>query len=87
MSGNGEQGVLIGNRTRDDVADLDYTFGYYAELNPNRIALTFLRAGLAPPDVKTACELGFGQGVSINIHAAASDARRADDVAGRSAAA
>ncbi len=75
MSGNGEQGVPIGNRTRDDVADLDYTFGYYSELNPNRIALTFLRAGLAPPEVKTACELGFGQGVSINIHAGASDTR------------
>jgi tRNA G46 methylase TrmB len=27
--------------------------------------------GVAPPDVRVACELGFGQGVSLNIHAAA----------------
>jgi SAM-dependent methyltransferase len=54
------------------VADLDYTFGYYAELNPLRAALPFLNASLAPPRITAACELGFGQGVSANIHAAAS---------------
>lgn len=53
------------------VADLEYTYGYYAELNPQRIALAFLNAGLAPPSLGTACELGFGQGLSVNIHAAA----------------
>jgi len=57
------------------VADVDYTFGYYAELNPLRTALPFLNAGLAPPRIETACELGFGQGVSVNIHAAASGIR------------
>jgi SAM-dependent methyltransferase len=54
------------------VADIGYTFGYYAELNPLRARLAFLDAGLAAPTVKTACELGFGQGLSVNIHAAAS---------------
>lgn len=54
------------------VADIDYTYGYYAELNPLRLQLAFLQAGLAFPEVGTACELGFGQGVSINAHAAAS---------------
>lgn len=54
------------------VADIDYTFGYYSELNPLRTALPFLNSGLAPPRIETACELGFGQGVSVNIHAAAS---------------
>jgi SAM-dependent methyltransferase len=34
--------------------------------------LPFLNAGLAAPEVRTACELGFGQGVSTNIHAACS---------------
>ncbi|MFN8848750.1 MAG: class I SAM-dependent methyltransferase, partial [Inhella sp.] len=29
-------------------------------------------AGLVPPEVGTACELGFGQGMSANLHAAAS---------------
>jgi SAM-dependent methyltransferase len=53
------------------VAEIDYTFGYYSELNPLRVALAFLNAGLAVPTQGTACELGFGQGVSTNIHAAA----------------
>lgn len=54
------------------VADIGYTYGTYAELNPQRIRLAFLSAGLVPPENGTACELGFGQGMSVNIHAAAS---------------
>ena len=54
------------------VADIGYTFGYYSVLNPLRLRLAFLSAGLVFPEVGTACELGFGQGVSVNIHAAAS---------------
>jgi SAM-dependent methyltransferase len=53
------------------VADIAYTYGYYAELNPLRIKLAFINAGLVFPDVGVACELGFGQGLSANIHAAA----------------
>jgi SAM-dependent methyltransferase len=53
-------------------ADIDYTFGYYAELNPLRARLAILNAGLVPPDQGFHCELGFGQGMSANIHAAAS---------------
>lgn len=53
------------------VADIGYTFGYYAELNPLKVQLAFLQAGLVCPAFGTACELGFGQGVSTNIHAAA----------------
>jgi hypothetical protein len=52
------------------VADIDYTYGYFGELNPLRTALLFLNAGLMPPKIQTACELGFGQGVSVNVHAA-----------------
>ena len=52
--------------------DIDYTYGYYSELNPLRVQLAFLQARLAPPLISTACELGFGQGMSINLHAAAS---------------
>jgi hypothetical protein len=57
--------------TEGYVADVAYTYGYYTELNPQRVALAFLNAGLAVPKLGTACELGFGQGLSINIHAAA----------------
>jgi len=55
------------------VADVDYSFGYYPELNPLRARMFLLNGGQAPPPSAVACELGFGQGVSVNIHAAASD--------------
>jgi len=45
------------------VTDIGYTFGYYNELNPLRVRLAFLNAGLSIPEVGTACELGFGQGM------------------------
>jgi SAM-dependent methyltransferase len=54
------------------LTSIAYTHGYYAELNPLRARLAFLDAGLAVGRVATACELGFGQGVSIACHAAAS---------------
>ena len=54
------------------VADIGYTYGYYNELNPNRSTLAFLSAGYAPPSSGVHCELGFGQGLSVNIHAASS---------------
>jgi len=54
------------------VADIGYTYGYYHELNPERVKLAFLNAGLIAPKFGTACELGFGQGLSVNLHAAAS---------------
>ncbi|MYM30250.1 methyltransferase [Duganella sp. CY15W] len=54
------------------VADIGYTYGYYTELNPLRIRMAFLNAGLVFPEVGHACELGFGQGLSVNLHAAAS---------------
>lgn len=55
--------------------DTNYTFGYFSQLNPHQLAPLFLRAGLAPPKFATACELGFGLGLSINIHAAASQTK------------
>jgi SAM-dependent methyltransferase len=55
------------------VADIGYTYGTYAELNPHRARLAFALAGLTAPNVVNACELGFGQGMSVNVHAAASD--------------
>jgi SAM-dependent methyltransferase len=59
------------NWTDGYIADIGYTFGYYNELNPLRVKLAFLNAGLEMPSIGTACELGFGQGISLNIHAAA----------------
>ncbi len=56
------------------MTDVAYTYGYYPELNPLRAHLSLLEAGFVPPDVRNACELGFGQGISVNIHAAAAGA-------------
>lgn len=57
------------------ITDIGYTYGYYNELNPLRARLALLSAGWAPPaDLADgpACELGIGQGISVNVHAAAS---------------
>jgi SAM-dependent methyltransferase len=54
------------------VAEVEYTHGYYRELNPALLQLACLSAGVAPPaDRQRYLELGFGQGHSINMHAAA----------------
>jgi SAM-dependent methyltransferase len=65
----------VSDWTEGYVADIDYTYGYYEELNPNRLLVPFLNVGLQPPEIATACELGYGQGVSLNLHAAASSVR------------
>lgn len=63
----------MANWSEGYISDIDYTYGYYAELNPNSVKVPFLMAGLEAPKFTTACELGFGQGMSINAHAAASN--------------
>lgn len=50
------------------VTELNYTSGYYLELNPERLKFVMLVAGYKPPKIINACELGFGNGVSISIH-------------------
>ena len=57
------------------VTELEYTYGYYRELCPGLLRLACVSAGIAPPSTKQLqyLELGFGQGLSINIHAAAVD--------------
>jgi SAM-dependent methyltransferase len=55
------------------ISEIGYTYGYYRELNPALLRLACLYAGVVPPPPGPLnyLELGFGQGVSINIHAAA----------------
>ena len=51
-----------------------YTYGYYRELCPTYQNFVLLLRGFAAPEPNehsVHCELGFGQGVSANIHAAA----------------
>ncbi|MFA6700647.1 MAG: class I SAM-dependent methyltransferase [Thiomicrospira sp.] len=58
------------NWTAGYVAEVGYTYGYYNELNPLRSVFPLLKSGFLPPDFHNACELGFGQGLSINLNAA-----------------
>src|SRR5215468_9487408 len=57
------------------VTEIDYTFNYNGELSPSMLELSCLSAGFAWTCASPLryLELGFGQGVSINIHAAAVD--------------
>ncbi|MDR2213402.1 MAG: methyltransferase regulatory domain-containing protein [Pseudomonadales bacterium] len=55
------------------VSEIGYTYGYYTEMNPLRSRLALLNHGIVPPPVLgNACELAFGQGISVAVHAAAS---------------
>ncbi len=53
--------------------DVGYTYGYYREISPVFQRYCLLLRGFACVESANAyhCELGFGQGVSININAAA----------------
>src|SRR5690349_12588894 len=55
------------------VTEVEYPYGYYKELCPGILRLACLKVGIAPPTAKPLryLELGYGQGLSINIHAAA----------------
>ena len=54
--------------------DSTYTYGYYRELSPNFMRWCLLLNGIDAPELTEDgchCELGYGQGISANIHAAA----------------
>ena len=53
--------------------EVNYTYGYYKDLSPNYQKFCLLLSGIDTPDNtedQKHCELGFGQGVSLNVHAA-----------------
>lgn len=62
------QGAIMWNEGY--VADIDYIYGYYHEFNPLRLKFSLISAGIKPPEILNACELGFGQGISLVSHAA-----------------
>lgn len=65
--------------TEGYVSGIDYSHGYYPELSPARLQLSALTAGYdvpeSAPGALSYLELGFGQGLSANIHAAATGGR------------
>jgi hypothetical protein len=52
------------------ITDVNYTYGYYGELNTDRATFALHSAGIKAPTFRNACELGFGQGLSAAIHSA-----------------
>lgn len=50
------------------VTDIDYTYGYFRERDPLRAQFVMAYAAALIPKLKNACELGFGQGRSLNIN-------------------
>jgi len=58
------------------VVDVPYTWGYYQEMNPARVDFSLLLGGREPLPEGPCCELGFGQGVTVNVLAAGNPARR-----------
>ena len=42
--------------TQGYTTEIEYTYGYYSELNPQRIRLAFAYNGLAFPEIGTAAE-------------------------------
>ena len=65
--------------TEGYVTGIDYTYGYHAELSPARLQFSLLTAGydvsLPAAGAMSYLELGFGQGLSLTIHAAATGGR------------
>tara|TARA_E500000318_G_scaffold88124_1_gene85249 strand:- start:10681 stop:12207 length:1527 start_codon:yes stop_codon:yes gene_type:complete len=65
--------------TEGYISGVDYTHGYYPELSPARLQFSALTEGYDVPepasDALSYLELGFGQGLSVNIHAAATGGR------------
>lgn len=62
------------NWSKGYVADLTYSHGYYHELSPPFLRFFLLMNGFANASGGgdySYCELGYGQGVSANLHAAA----------------
>ncbi len=52
------------------ISDITYTSGYYRTQAPANLALAMLARGFMPPDLSSFryLELGFGQGLGLNIH-------------------
>ena len=66
--------IMSSNWTDGYQTEINYTYGYYADLSPNFQRFCLLLNGIdcPTPENGTHCELGFGQGISLNVHAASS---------------
>lgn len=70
------QGMTAAHWSEGYATGATYSHHYFDDLNPLRAAFTLLLEGLDGPPPGPCCELGFGQGVSLAMHAAADPTRR-----------
>ena len=61
-------------RAEGYVTELAYTPGYHPELDPRAVMEALAREGFEHLAIERACELGFGRGLSLAIHAVAGEA-------------
>lgn len=59
--------------------EITYAYGYFTDMNPTVPRFLMLMAAIKLTEVSSACEPGYGQGPSLNIHAAAGMAAYAAD--------
>lgn len=55
--------------------EIEYTGNFYPDWSMSNLALQCLLKGIELPKIANACELGFGQGVTMNVMAASSDVK------------
>lgn len=65
----------MSNNTDGYTDYVDYTYGYYPYWTQAGLKLAAVQRGIQPVEIKNACELGFGQGVTLNLLASASDVK------------
>ena len=53
--------------------DLPYTAGYFEAMSTFRARVVLALSGFEITELSTACELGYGRGVSIALHSASSE--------------
>lgn len=59
--------VFMSHWSNGYLTKIDYINHYDAKMNLNYLTVPFLMNNLAPPKIKTCCELGFGQGRNIVV--------------------
>lgn len=60
----------VSQKDNNYFSDLPYTAGYFDALNTYRARFTLALSGVETKEFSTACELGYGRGLSLAIHSA-----------------
>ncbi len=66
-----DKGFIMADWSGGYVTEVSYPYSYRGDMNLVRIRALLTLAGYVVPEHAVICELGFGQGVAINIHACA----------------